>query len=124
MTRFATTYGAFEIESLPSQPQVAVCHAFFVRQNMRGQGHGHNLKAYQADALESLNYDYALCTCKGENAAQQKVLADAGWKSSTRSSTATRVAQFNCGAKLSRRKTWPANSRFGSTAGPTTKAST
>lgn len=80
MTRFATTYGAFEIESLPSQPQVAVCHAFFVRQDMRGKGYGHNLKAYQAKALESLNYDYAICTCKGENAAQQKVLADAGWK--------------------------------------------
>lgn len=79
MTRFATQYGAFEIDSLPSQPQIAVCHAFFVREEMRGKSLGHKLKAHQADVLNELQYDYAICTCKGENIAQQKVLESAGW---------------------------------------------
>ena len=28
--RFATQFGAYEIDSVPSQPQVAHCHGFFV----------------------------------------------------------------------------------------------
>lgn len=33
--RFATQYGAYEIESVPSQPQVAICHGFFVHHEIR-----------------------------------------------------------------------------------------
>lgn len=29
--RFATLFGAYEIDSVPGQPQVAHCHGFFVR---------------------------------------------------------------------------------------------
>jgi GNAT superfamily N-acetyltransferase len=80
MSRVSTPYGAFEIESLPSQPQIGVCHAFFVRHDMRGRGLAHNLKSHQEQALINWNYDYGLCTCDGGNAVQQRVLESAGWK--------------------------------------------
>jgi predicted GNAT family acetyltransferase len=42
--RFATPVGAYEIDSVPSQPQVAHCHAFFVPNDLRGRGLAHILK--------------------------------------------------------------------------------
>ena len=35
--RFSTPAGAYEIDSIPSQPQVAHCHAFFVPKDLRGR---------------------------------------------------------------------------------------
>jgi len=35
--RFSTPAGAYEIDSVPSQPQVAHCHGFFVRHELRGR---------------------------------------------------------------------------------------
>lgn len=86
MTRHSTDAGAFEIDSLPGQSQVAVCHSFFVRDDVRGQGNGHALKARQADELRLGNYDFAICTVAGGNTAQKRVLERAGWK---------KLAQFN-----------------------------
>lgn len=80
MTRHATPYGAFEVDSLPSQPQIGVCHAFFVRHDRRGEGLAHTLKQAQAEALANQQYDYGLCTCDGANVAQQRVLSAAGWR--------------------------------------------
>jgi hypothetical protein len=77
--RLSHPAGAFEIESLPSQPQVAHCHGFFVRPEMRGRGQAHVLKSDQMSALRYLSYDYALCTVCSNNAAQKTVLARAGW---------------------------------------------
>ena len=79
MTRHATPYGAFEIASMPSQPQIGICHGFFVDVSKRGQGLAHNLKQTQFDALDSGMYDYGMCTCDAANAAQQAVLKRAGW---------------------------------------------
>ena len=77
--RFALTEGAYEIDSLPSQPQVAHCHGFFVYHELRGRGLAHTLKLHQKATLASLGYDYATCTVCGSNAAQQRVLTRAGW---------------------------------------------
>ncbi|MER2626809.1 MAG: GNAT family N-acetyltransferase [Accumulibacter sp.] len=77
--RFATRVGAYEIDSVPSQPQVAHCHAFFVPKHLRGQGLAHILKTRQKETLVSLGYDYATCTVCASNVAQQRVLARAGW---------------------------------------------
>lgn len=80
MTRHSTTFGAFEVDSLPSQPQIGVCHAFFVRHDRRGEGLAHTLKTVQANVLAHDQYDYGLCTCDGANVAQQRVLSAAGWR--------------------------------------------
>ncbi|MEF8755981.1 MAG: hypothetical protein V5B60_18945 [Accumulibacter sp.] len=77
--RFTTQYGAYEIESFPSQPQVAICHGFFVHHEIRGQGFGHQIKAHQSDALVELKYDFAICTVAASNEAQKCVLRKAGW---------------------------------------------
>lgn len=77
--RFAITEGAYEIDSLPSQPQVAHCHGFFVHRELRGQGYAHKLKRHQLITLRHLGYDYATCTVCASNTAQKKVLERAGW---------------------------------------------
>jgi len=52
--RFATAIGAYEIDSVPSQPQVAHCHAFFVPKDLRGRGLAHTLKTHQNVMLAAL----------------------------------------------------------------------
>lgn len=79
MTRYATNYGAYNIESMPSQPQIALCHGFFVPANLRGHGYGKALKRDQENQLKADMFDYAICTCDKANEIQQKVLASAGW---------------------------------------------
>ena len=78
--RFSTPAGAYEIDSLPSQPQVAHCHAFFVPKDLRGKGRAHALKTHQNLMLAALGHDFATCTVCGSNTAQKKVLARAGWE--------------------------------------------
>ena len=79
MTRFATKDGAFEIDSLPSQCQVGICHGFYVNPDKRGQGAAHGLKQYQNDCIIGLGYNYAICTVVATNMAQKRVLARHGW---------------------------------------------
>ena len=79
MTRYCTEYGAYEIDSVPGQPQLAHCHGFFVAPEHRGNGLGHSLKQEQMQMLASLRYDAATCTVDGGNAAQKRVLLRAGW---------------------------------------------
>jgi len=80
MTRFATEDGAFEIDSLPSQCQIAVCHGFYVNPAARKQGFGHVLKAEQTKVLRHLNYNFAICTVVSSNVAQKKILERSGWE--------------------------------------------
>ena len=81
--RFHHAAGAFEITSLPGQPQVAICHSFFVRHGLRGHGKGHEIKAQQRHTLQALHYDYAVCTVAAENLAQQAILTQGGWQKLT-----------------------------------------
>lgn len=78
-TRHTTVFGTFQIDAMPQQPQVALCHSFFVPIRMRGQKHAHQLKRQQMQFLAGENFDYAVCTVDGANAAQQAVLTKAGW---------------------------------------------
>lgn len=80
MTRYSNAFGAFEIDSLPGQSQVAVCHAFMVPENMRGQGRSHELKSLQEIELDILYYDFAICTVATANLRQKAVLKKAGWR--------------------------------------------
>lgn len=80
MTRYAYSYGAFCVEAIPNQPQVAHCHSFFVRADMRGQGFGSILKRQQCDLLKHLGFNYATCTTAGDNDRQHRVLEGVGWK--------------------------------------------
>lgn len=77
--RYADDYGSFMLEALPSQPQLAWCHGLFVQPHLRGLGLGHKIKATQMQQLSALHYDFALCTVRRNNAAQQAVCQSAGW---------------------------------------------
>ena len=79
MTRYATEHGAFEIDSLPSQCQVAICHGFYIKPASRGSGKAHDLKQYQNACVQELGYNYAICTVVANNYAQKRVLATNGW---------------------------------------------
>jgi len=78
--RFINDDGAFLIDPMPSQPQLALCHGFFVQHSKRGKGRAHGLKALQNQILHELQYDFAVCTVDGSNEAQKKVLTRAGWR--------------------------------------------
>lgn len=80
MTRFAFPIGAFCIDALPNQPQLAHCHSFFVPAHMRGRGHAQQLKQLQCEALREQGFDFATCTTAGDNIRQHKVLERAGWQ--------------------------------------------
>lgn len=80
MTRYAYPYGAFCIEAIPNQPQLAHCHSFFVRADQRGKGHGKWLKREQCRVLAAMGFDYATCTTAGDNARQHRVLEACGWQ--------------------------------------------
>jgi RimJ/RimL family protein N-acetyltransferase len=79
MSRYATPFGSYHIEPMTSQPNVALCHGFFIHHTMRGRRLAHALKAHQNAQLRSEGYNYAVCTCDGANVAQHAVLAAAGW---------------------------------------------
>ena len=44
MTRYATEYGAFCIEQIPNQPQLAHCHSFHIKDEFKGKGLARQLK--------------------------------------------------------------------------------
>ena len=77
--RFNTEYGAYEIDSVPGQSQIAHCHSLVVKQEMRGKGFGHKLKLHQMKKLSELCYDFATCTTDSTNEKQRAVLEKAGW---------------------------------------------
>lgn len=77
--RLTTSYGSYEIEPMPGQPQIALCHSFFIIERARGQGHGHALKRHQTAVLMQQHYDYAICTVASTNIRQHQVLRKAGW---------------------------------------------
>lgn len=78
--RYARREGFFELESLPSQVQVAVSHGFQVRENLRGQGNAKRLHVQQIMQAAEMGYDYVVCTVTGENIPQHKALEATGWK--------------------------------------------
>lgn len=80
MSRHAYLFGAFCIDAIPNQPQVAHCHSFFVRADKRGQGFAKILKQEQCEVLRDMGFDYATCTTAGDNVRQHRVLEGAGWK--------------------------------------------
>lgn len=80
MTRYSTPHGAYEIDSMPGQAQIAHCHSLFVKREHRGKGLGHAIKAHQMNALRELGYNYATCTIDASNERQRAVLERAGWQ--------------------------------------------
>lgn len=80
MIRIGNHAGAFEISTLPGQPQVAICHSFFVAEDQRGKGLSHALKLRQAAELRSNRFDFAICTVAATNGRQKSALTRAGWQ--------------------------------------------
>lgn len=85
MSRHVDENGGFELDSLPGQCQVAICHSFFITEAQRGRGKGKALKQSQRRVLRQLHYDFGVCTVSANNAAQKRVLEAAGW---------TKLAEF------------------------------
>ena len=79
MTRYAYPYGAFCVEAIPNQPQVAHCHSFFIHDSHRGQGKAKLLKQVQCQVLRDLGFNFATCTTAGDNVRQHRVLEACGW---------------------------------------------
>lgn len=77
--RITTRYGAFAMTSLPGQPQVSVCHDFFIREDERGQGLSRQLKLRQCAELRLKNYDFGICTVAESNTRQKRTLERTGW---------------------------------------------
>ena len=77
--RYTTLKGVYHVEPLPSMPQVAWCHGFFVAADQRGNGHGRELEQHQAETLRAELYDYAITTTAADNHAKQACLRGAGW---------------------------------------------
>jgi hypothetical protein len=77
--RYTSPNGAYHVEPLPSMPQVAWCHGFWVAADQRGNGHGRELEQCQAETLSAELYDYALTTTAADNHAKQACLRGAGW---------------------------------------------
>lgn len=103
MSRYSNAFGAFEIDSLPGQSQVAVCHSFVVPDDMRGKGHGHQLKSLQEIELDIQHYDLAICTVAAGNERQKRVLTKAGWQhlTSFRNRRSSETTELWCrGAQL------------------------
>lgn len=78
--RFSSDIGVFEIESMPNQGQVAICFGFYVYELMRRQGFAKDLHEMQIIQLKKYGYDYAICTVAGDNPAQSRSIANAGWR--------------------------------------------
>lgn len=78
--RHCLDYGAFEVDSLPGNSQVAICHHFLVLKQNRGKGYGHNLKVWQEQVLNKHHYGYAIATVAAHNTAQIKCMEKSGWK--------------------------------------------
>lgn len=79
MTRYAYPFGAFCIEAIPNQPQVAHCHSFFIHAEQRGQGLAKLMKQSQCDILRAQGFNFATCTTAGDNTRQHRVLEYCGW---------------------------------------------
>lgn len=78
--RHSLNYGTFEIDSLPGNSQIAMCHHFLVRKEFRGKGLGHDLKKWQDEVLNRYHYGYAIATVAAHNTAQIKCMEASGWK--------------------------------------------
>jgi len=78
--RFSYEFGYFEIDSMPNQPGLALCHSFVVFGSLRGRGYGHKLKAHQEFELIKLGYSAAICTVQSTNKAQIAILEKFNWK--------------------------------------------
>jgi len=77
--RTNTEIGGFEIHSMPNNTQVAICTSFYVREELRGQGKAYMLHIKQLERLLEQGYDFAICTVTGNNPAQSRAIAKAGW---------------------------------------------
>lgn len=81
MTRYAFDgVGAYCIDAIPNQPQVAHCHSFFIHAAFRGYGHAERMKKDQCKKLRELGYNFATCTTAGGNERQHRVLEKCGWQ--------------------------------------------
>ncbi|TXH41957.1 MAG: hypothetical protein E6Q97_36520 [Desulfurellales bacterium] len=74
------TIGAYSLDNLPGCSQVCVSHDLFFESEHRGKGNGKRRHTDRLDAIKELGYDYALCTVDLKNAAQIRILTEAGWQ--------------------------------------------
>lgn len=70
-----------ELTTLPGCSQVVVSHGVYVPKGERGKGLGLEANvARLAYAFGDLGYDYMLCTVRGDNLPQIRIMNKVGWK--------------------------------------------
>lgn len=78
--RYSTEYGFYELNPFPGCNQIAVSNHSFIRKEHRGKGLGTKVHNSRLELMQSLGYDYSICTVKDCNVPQIKILEKAGWK--------------------------------------------
>lgn len=79
--RYETSSGGFyELNPFPGCNQIVVSNHSFVPKQARGKGIGSRDHSDRLERIESLGYDYAICTVKENNIPQIKILEKNCWK--------------------------------------------
>jgi len=79
--RYETQSGGFyELNPFPGCNQIVVSNHAFLPKDMRERGRGSREHSDRLEKIESLGYDYAVCTVKSDNLAQIKILEKNLWK--------------------------------------------
>ena len=78
--RYGTEYGFYELNPFPGCNQIVVSNHSWIGHKHRGKGIGTHEHQSRLEEIQRLGYDYAICTCKLENAPQQRILEKHGWK--------------------------------------------
>jgi len=79
--RYETSSGGFyELNPFPGCNQIVISNHSFVPKQARGKGIGTRDHSDRLEQIESLGYDYAICTVKEDNIPQIKILEKNYWK--------------------------------------------
>lgn len=80
MTRIILPTGGCELTSLPGCAQVVVSHNAFILPALRGKGSGDRAHLLRLQLMRDMAYDYALCTVRMGNDAQETILKRHDWE--------------------------------------------
>ena len=78
--RFSTEYGFYELDPFPGCNQIVISNHSWIAKDKRGKGIGSEEHKNRLEKIDSLGYDYVICTCKESNIPQRKILEKNGWK--------------------------------------------
>lgn len=72
--------GFYELNPFPGCNQIIVSNHSFIAKERRGKGLGDQVHKERLAYIETLGYDYVICTVKEENIPQIKILEKNNWR--------------------------------------------